>query len=83
MSDPSLAHDFVMSLWPPARLVAIGLALFETNSCQQPCLSAWRRPIEGFGQFGPKPARDLVLAALKNRPEVDIHTYPFFQRNLG
>ncbi len=27
-------------------------------------------------QFTPKPARDLILAALKNHPQIEIHTYP-------
>jgi carboxymethylenebutenolidase len=27
-------------------------------------------------QFTPKPARDLILAALKNHPHIQIHTYP-------
>ena len=27
-------------------------------------------------QFTPKPARDLILATLKNHPQIEIHTYP-------
>jgi carboxymethylenebutenolidase len=27
-------------------------------------------------QFVPKPAQDLILAALKNHPHIEIHTYP-------
>jgi len=27
-------------------------------------------------QFTPKPARDLILNALKNHPRIEIHTYP-------
>ncbi|HZC16976.1 MAG TPA: dienelactone hydrolase family protein, partial [Caulobacteraceae bacterium] len=27
-------------------------------------------------QFTPRPARDLIMAALKNHPHIEIHTYP-------
>ena len=27
-------------------------------------------------QFVPKPAQDLILKALKNHPQIEIHTYP-------